>query len=187
MTLRRLLPLAAAFAICASGAIAQDAQTFLYDAHGRLVATTTARTSGDAAVSYYIFDDADNRIANGTIAVSPPPTTDVLAWPYNLVPTQKLTSANGQYSMTLEPSGDLVIRNIAGVMIWNSCTGQGGSTMARVTSGGQLTILGVQLSSIWTVGASGNPGATLTLQNSGVAILKSSGGSTLWTSGTPCG
>ncbi|WP_439471579.1 hypothetical protein [Brevundimonas sp.] len=184
MTLQRTF-LTAALAGCALSANAQDAQTFLYDANGRLTVATTARSVGDAHVAYYVLDDADNRLANGAMPVSPP-AADSLFWPYTLVPTQKLTSANGQFTMTLETSGDLVIRNNAGTMIWNSCTGQGGSSMVRVGSTGQLTIYGLQLAPIWTAGPTGNSGAVLSLQNSGVAVLKTTGGSTLWTSGMPC-
>ena len=185
MTLRPVL-LAAALLIHGAAAAAQDAQTFLYDANGRLTATTTARSAGDAAISYYAMDAADNRLGHGASAVSPPPVSDTFAFPYTLVPTQKLTSANGQYTMTFEPSGDLVIRNTSGAQVWNSCTGQGRSWFVRVSSDGQLAIFDTTGAPFWTAGASGNPGAVLTLQNSGVAILKSAGGTTLWTSSTPC-
>lgn len=186
MTLRPVL-LAAAFLAFGSAAAAQDVQTFLYDANGRLTATTTARAAGDAATSYYALDGADNRLGHGASAVSPPPTGDTFAFPYTLVPTQKLTSANGQYTMTFEPSGDLVIRNTSGAMMWNSCTGQGRSWFVRIpSSSGQLIVFDTTGVAIWTAGAPGNPGSVLTLQNSGVAILKTSGGATLWTSSTPC-
>lgn len=185
MLLRRML-LAVAFSALAFTATAQDTQTFLYDANGRLIGATTARTIGNAAMSYYAIDDADNRVAHGALAVSPPPVADKLVWPYTLVPTQKLTSANGQYTMTLEPSGDLVIRNTSGTPVWNSCTAQGRTMYSRVASDGRLTLYDTLSNPIWTAGASGNAGAELTLQNSGVAILKTSGGSTLWTSSTPC-
>lgn len=178
--------LACAASLLAGSATAQDAQTFLYDANGRLTANTTARTTGDSTRSYYILDGADNRLGHGAIAVSPPPAGDTFAFPYTLVPTQKLASANGQYTMTFEPSGDLVIRNTSGAPVWNSCTGQGRSWFVRVSSDGQLTIFDTTGTAFWTAGASGNPGAVLTLQNSGVAILKSAGGTTLWTSSTPC-
>lgn len=185
MALRRSL-LAAVLLVCASSAAAQNAQTYLYDANGRLTGVTTARATGDATVSYYVTDDATNRVANRAFAVSPTPTADRIAWPYTMVLTQKLTSENGQYTMTLETSGDLVIRNLSGMLVWNSCTGHGSSLYARVASSGVLTIYDTLSNPIWTAGASGNVGAELTLQNSGVAILKTSGGATLWTSGTPC-
>lgn len=185
MTSRRWL-LAAVLSGCAFSATAQNAQTYLYDANGRLVGATTARAVGDATVSAYLSDDADNRIARGNMAVSPPPVADRLAWPYTLVPTQGLVSANGLYRLRLEPSGDLVIRDAAGAMLWNSCTAEGRSLYARVASSGVLTVYDTQSNPIWTAGAPGHSGAELTLQNSGVAILKTSGGSTLWTSSTPC-
>jgi hypothetical protein len=185
MTLRRSL-LAAVLAAGASSAAAQNAQTYLYDANGRLTGVTTARATGDATVSYYVTDDAANRVAHGAFAVSPTPTSDRLAWPYTMVLTQKLTSSNGQYTMTLETSGDLVIRNLSGTLVWSSCTGHGSTLYARVASSGVLTVYDTLSNPIWTAGSAGNAGAELTLQNSGIAVLKTSGGATLWSSGTPC-
>lgn len=185
--MRTPIPILACGTILLAGtAAAQDIQTFLYDANGRLTGAMTARSTGNSAHGYYTLDNADNRQANGRAAVSPPPVSDTLAFPYTLVPSQKLTSANGQYTMTFEPSGDLVIRNSSGSSIWNSCTGQGRSAFVRVSSGGQLAVHDPQAIAIWTAGPAGNPGAVLTLQNSGVAVLKTSGGATLWTSNTPC-
>lgn len=185
--MRTPIPILACGAILLAGtAAAQDIQTFLYDANGRLTAAMTARPSGNSARAYYTLDDSDNRRGHGRMAVTPPPAGDTLAFPYTLVPSQKLTSANGQYTMTFEQGGDIVIRNSSGSPIWNSCTGQGRSSYARVSSDGQLAVHDPQAVVIWTAGPAGNPGAVLTLQNSGVAVLKTSGGSTLWTSNTPC-
>ena len=183
---RSSLLVAAVAALFASPAPAQDAQTVLYDAQGRVIAVTTARTSGNATFSTYAYDDADNRTAHVATVVAPPPTVSVLEWPHTLVPTQKLTSANGQYTLTLEQSGDLVIRNTGGTLIWNSCTGQGRSLYAQVDSGGQLRIYDTAQTAIWTAGTSGNAGAKLTMENSGIAVLRTSGGTTLWSSTTPC-
>lgn len=185
MSFRPLL-LAVLFGACADSAGAQNAQTYLYDANGRLIGATTASATGDASVSSYVLDDADNRVAHGAMAVTPPPTADKLARPYALVPTQELTSANGQYSLSLETSGDLVIRNAAGTLIWNSCTGQGRTLFAGISASGLLTIYDARSNPIWSAGSSGNAGKELTLQNTEVAVLKAVAGNTLWTSGTPC-
>ena len=166
-------------------ALAQDAQTFLYDGNGRLVSVTTARPGANGAVSSYLLDDADNRAAHTAIAVTPPPSTDKLAFPYTLVPTQKLTSANGLYTMMLDASGDLVIASST-TSIWHSCTGQGRSTFVRISSDGRLGIYDPTFVAFWTTPNSASPGAELTLQNNGLAVLKSSGGTTLWNSSTQC-
>lgn len=169
----------------ATPALAQDAQTYLYDANGRLVGTTTARTTGSSAISAYWLDDADNRFVRDAGATTPP-TGNEMAWSNLLLPTQKLTSANGLYTLTLDQSGDLVLRNSGGTAVWNSCTGQGRSLYAWVNAQGQLSIHDERHGTIWSAGGTGNAGAELTLENSGVAVLRTSGGATLWSSTTPC-
>lgn len=168
-----------------AAAIAQVAQTYLYDANGRLVGTTTARTTGSSAMSAYWLDDADNRFVRDA-GLTTPPTGNEMAWSNMLLPTQKLTSANGLYTLTLDQSGDLVLRNSGGTPVWNSCTGQGRSLYAWVNAQGQLSIHDERHATIWSAGATGNAGAKLTLENSGLAVLRTSGGTTLWSSTTPC-
>ena len=183
--LRRCLTAAACLSI-ATAAAAQDGQTYLYDAQGRLSAVTTARTSGTSTVTDYFYDAADNRRSTGSYPTSPPPTPYTLAFPYTLVPTQRIVSPNGQYSLGLEQSGDLVLRDAGGASVWRSCTDQGRSWFARVSPEGLLTVYGPTGVTLWTAGGAGSPGAELTVQDSGVAALKTTGGLTLWTSSTPC-
>lgn len=180
----QLLALSATFA--ASAALAQNAQTIIYDANGRVTGVVTAPAVGNATVSTYALDDANNRAARAALAFTRPPIVNKLAAPYTLVLTQKLTSANGQFSMTLDPSGDLVIRNVGNLTVWRSCTDDGQSVYARVASDGRLGVYGTDHVLLWVVGAAGNPGAELTLENTGVAVLRTTGGATLWSSTVTC-
>lgn len=164
--------------------LAQVAQTYLYDAQGRLVAATTARPAANGTMAYYVLDDADNRTANAALAVSPPPVADKLAWPYTLLPTQKLSSPNGQYHLTLETSGELVLSGPSGV-VWRSCTAWGRTMYSRVSSTGRLVLYDPQSLTVWTTPNASSAGAELILQNDGTAVLKSSG-ATLWSSTTQC-
>jgi hypothetical protein len=165
--------------------LAQVAQTYLYDAQGRLVAATTARPAANGAMAYYVLDDADNRTANAALAVSPPPVADKLVWPYTLLPTQRLTSPNGLYHLTLETSGELVLSGPSGVA-WRSCTALGRTMYSRVSSTGRLVLYDPQSLPVWTTPNASSAGAELILQNDGTAVLKASGGATLWSSTTQC-
>ncbi|MGV9008906.1 hypothetical protein [Brevundimonas sp.] len=181
---RRALPIIGIGLAIASSASAQDAQTYRYDGNGRLVASTLAR-SGDGVMTTYILDAADNRLARAALTVSPPASVNALSFPYTLLPSQKLTSLNGLYSLTFETSGNLVVAGSGGPL-WTSCTGQGRATFLRVLSNGDLALHGTDFATIWSTGTSGNPGAVLTLRNDGVAEIKDAGGVSLWTSVTPC-
>ncbi len=181
---RRLL---AALGVClasASTAHAQDAQTYRYDGNGRLIASTLART-GDGVMTAYALDAADNRLGMSGVTVSPPPTVNALSFPYTLLPSQKLTSLNGLYSLNFETSGNLVVSGSGGPL-WNSCTGQGRATYLRVLNDGNLVLHGTDFAPIWSTNTGGNPGAVLTLRNDGVAEIKDADGVSLWISVTPC-
>ncbi|PZO05239.1 MAG: hypothetical protein DCF29_08680 [Alphaproteobacteria bacterium] len=163
---------------------AQDAQTYLYDGNGRLVASTLARFGGGVMTSYNL-DAADNRLSRNAVPVSTTPTPNILAYPRTLLPTQKLTSSNGLYTLTFETSGNLVIAGPSG-MLWNSCTGQGRSTYLFMGSDGNLLLHDTRFFTIWNTQTGGNPGALLMLRDDGVAEIKVPGGPSLWTSVTPC-
>lgn len=168
----------------ATKAQTQDAQTYLYDGNGRLVASTLAR-SGDGVMTGYALDAADNRLGRAAVTVSPPPAVNTLSFPYTLLPSQRLTSSNGLYSLSFETSGNLIVSGSSGPL-WNSCTGQGRATYLRLLSDGNLVLHGTDYAPIWSTNTGGNPGAILTLRNDGVAEIKSAGGTSLWTSVTPC-
>lgn len=181
---RRLSAVIGAALAVASTAQAQDAQTYLYDGNGRLIASTLAR-SGDGVMTGYALDAADNRLGRAAVTVSPPPATNALSFPYTLLPSQKLTSLNGLYSLTFETSGNLIVSGSVGPL-WISCTGQGRATYLRLLSDGNLVLHGTDFAPIWSTNTGGNPGAVLTLRNDGIAEIKSAGGTSLWTSVSPC-
>lgn len=186
MNLLVVVPAALVLAAGSADAVAQTVQTYLYDASGRLIGTTMAGAPGSpSAISAYWLDAADNRFVRDA-GPTTPPTGSTMAWSNALLSTQKLTSANDLYTMTLDPSGDLVVRNSGGASVWNSCTGQGRSLYAWVNAQGQVSIHNERHAVIWSAGPAGNAGAQLTLENSGLAVLRASGGTVLWSSTTPC-
>lgn len=183
--MERWLLFGSALAVTLAGsAIAQDAQTYFYDVHGRLVASTLAQPAS-GVMTAYTLDRTDNRQGRNAANVSAPPTVDQISFPYSLLPTQTLTSLNGLYTLTFETSGDLVISSGSGVL-WSSCTGQSRSVYLQMLVDGNLVLHGTGFLPIWSTGTGGNPGAVLTLQNDGVAVIKSAGGAVLWSSTTPC-
>lgn len=87
-------------------AVAQVAQTYQYDGHGRLVAVATSGVGGTNAAAY-AYDRANNRtsrIQTGATAWAAIPRL-----PANqlLQPDEALVSPDGRYSFALRPSGQL--------------------------------------------------------------------------------
>ena len=164
------------------GAVAQDAQTFLYDANGRLIAVTTARaTSG--AFATYALDDADNRTARNAYPTTSPTVAGKLLSTQTLVPTQSI--ANGSYTLTFQPDGDLVVTGPSGV-VQHSCTSTGRSLYVRMESNGNLVVRDAAAQNIlWQSNTGAYAGAELFLNNDGTLAVKS-GGVTRW-SGTVTG
>ena len=158
-------------------AIAQDAQTFLYDANGRLIAVTTARpTSG--AYANYLLDDADNRTTRNAYPTTSPTTADRVQSGQSLVPTQSITG--GSYSLTLQTDGDLVVTGPSGV-VQHSCTGTGRTMYAQMETGGNFVIRDAAQAILWQSNTGGHPGAKLIMQNDGRLAIKS-GTVTHWSS-----
>lgn len=171
--MRSLLKWVSALAALASPVWAQDAQTFLYDANGRLIAATTARPTSGAYASYAL-DDADNRTARNAYATTGPTTAGKLLSGESLVPAQAVT--NGSYTLTLETSGDLVVTGPSG-LVQHSCTGTGRSLYARMETNGNFVVRDVTQVVLNQSGTS-TAGAELFLNNDGTVAVKS-GGATL--------
>lgn len=179
--MRSSLLLASLLAALAVPALAQDTQTYLYDANGRLIAVTTARPTSGAFASY-LLDDADNRTARHAYATSGPSVAGKLLSGESLLPTQAIV--NGSYTLTFEPSGDLVVTGPSGV-VQHSCTGTGRSLYARMETNGNLVVRDVASTILWQSNTGAYSGAELFLNSDGTLAVKS-GGVTRW-SGTVTG
>ena len=151
-------------------AIAQDAQTFLYDANGRLIAVTTARPTAGAFASYGL-DDADNRTSRNAYPTTSPTVAGKILSTQTLVPTQSIV--NGSYTLTFRPDGDLVVTGPSGV-VQHSCTGTGRSLYVRMESNGNFVVRDVA-QNIISQSATSTAGSDLFLNNDGSLSVKSSG------------
>lgn len=179
--MRSLLFLMSAMAALALPAVAQDAQTYLYDANGRLIAVTTARPAS-AAFASYLLDDADNRTVRNAYPTASPTVAGKLLNTQSLVPTQSI--ANGSYTLTLQADGDLVVTGPSGV-VQHSCTGTGRSLYAKMENDGNFVVRDAAQEILWQSNTGDYAGAELFLNSDGTLAVKS-GGVTRW-SGTVTG
>lgn len=169
--------------LLAGSAEAQTAQTYRYDAHGRLTAATTARPSSGAFASYTL-DDANNRTARSNVAPPSPSVSWRLASGEALVVGRQLTSQDGRFTLKVEPSGQVVLR-FGATVLWSAGTANGQSMYFRLQTSGAAALFDVPQNVLWATPAAGAD-ATLTLQDDGNLVLKNSGGSVVWQSNTCC-
>ena len=171
----------------AGTAAAQSTQTYTYDANGRLIGVATATGArGGGTVTEYDYDDADNRTERQANAVSGPANYYQMSNDATLVPTQFLYSPSVSATLVLQQDGNLVVY-CGTTPKWSTSTTDGRSMYFRVQSDGNMVLYDVNFQSIWSSGTSGNPGAVLTLHNSGNLILKNAADTTvLWSTGTSC-
>lgn len=171
----------------AGSAAAQSVQTYTYDSQGRLIGVATATGArGGGVVTEYDYDDAGNRTERQALGVGGPTSADRMTNGETLVPTQFLISPNAAATLLLQQDGNLVVY-CGATPKWATATTAGRSMYFQAQSDGNLVIYDVDFLPIWASNTAGNPGAVLTLLNSGNLILKDSTGvTTLWQSATTC-
>lgn len=177
----------AALLFSAGLAVAQSVQTYTYDSQGRLIGVATAKGArGGGVVTEYDYDDAGNRTERQAYGVGAPANADRMTNGETLVLTQFLISPNAAATLLLQQDGNLVVY-CASNPKWATGTTAGRSMYFQAQSDGNLVVYDVDFLPIWASNTSGNPGAVLTLLNSGNLILKdSTGATTLWQSSTTC-
>lgn len=172
----------AAILLTGSAAAAQTTQTYRYDANGRLTAAITAGPF--SAFSGYALDDADNRTSRNNYMIVAPAVAYRLSSGEFLLPGQQLTSQDGRFTLKAQQDGNLVLL-FGATQLWATGTATGKSLYFRLQTSGAATLFDVPQDPMWATPAAG-ANATLTLQNDGNLVLKSSGGSVVWQSNTCC-
>lgn len=172
-----------AILLTGSAATAQTTQTYRYDANGRLTAATTANPAS-GAFSSYALDDVDNRTSRNNFGIAYPAVAYRLSMNESLLPGQQLTSQDGRFALKVQQDGNLVLW-FGATQLWSSGTATGRSLYFKLQPSGAATLFDVPQDPLWATPAAG-ANATLTLQNDGNLVLKTSGGALVWDSNTCC-
>lgn len=182
--MRASLLWAAFLASFAIPSAAQNVQTYIYDANGRLIATTTANPAS-GAISNFALDSADNRTGTHASPTGYPTQVDRLASGEQLVLAQQLTSQDGRFSLRMQQDGNLVLW-FGSTVLWQTSTGQGRSWYFRMETSGNAVLYNPSFIPLWTSNTTGNAGAYLMVQNDGNLVIRNSGGAAIWQSFTCC-
>lgn len=138
--MKPLVPVAFVLVSLPALAAAQVAQTFSYDAHGRLTGVTTAGSAGTNTAAY-VYDDADNRTSRsqtGTAAyatLAPPPGP----WQSLTVDTVTLALKGSEY---VAGGGSMEMGQ-------HNCTGNGPSLSRWTPTNSYLVSHGSAVSLAW--------------------------------------
>lgn len=184
----RLLAAALVAGLIAVPAASQTTQTYIYDVFGRLVGTTTAKTTSGSATSYAL-DNADNRTsrarANTVIRAG---GQQKLSSGEVMVPGQELKSTDNRFIFLFQSSdGNGALYWIGtGPLGWSTNTAGGTSLTLTMEAGGNLVMKNYAGTTIFQTGTGGNPGAYLEMLSNGNLVVKTSGGTQIWQSGTCC-
>lgn len=98
--------IALALASTAGEAVAQVAQNFSYDGHGRLTGVSTTGAGG-SNMAVYAYDNADNRTNRSQTGTAAYAALSRLPVDDGLQPDQALVSPNGRFSLAVRGSGAL--------------------------------------------------------------------------------
>ena len=176
---------AAVFALLAAPSLVQAQQTeaYFYDVHGRVQAVTRAPANGGAR-TLYSLDNADNRDSRSVVNVSIRMASDRLSGGEWLLPSQRITSADNRFYLTLQSAGNAVIYGPSGPL-WGTETAHGSSTALVMQADGNLVIRGAANEPLWASGTNGYPGSVLVMQSDGNLVLYS-GATPIWATNTCC-
>ena len=101
----------------------------------------------------------------------PPPAPDRLLPGQTLRPNQFLLSPNGQFMLTYQSDGNLVVYDKALKAIWNSRTAYGYPGQFVMQHDGNAALYGQFGTLAWHTDTDGNPGAWCVIQNDGNFVV----------------
>jgi hypothetical protein len=107
------------------------------------------------------------------------PAPGVLVSGAQLTAGQSISSPLDAYYLVMQGDGNLVEYNSSGTAVWASGTYPNGS-VAVMQASGNFVVLNSSGATLWASGTAGNPGAYLSLSNSGQLSVDETDGAILW-------
>src|SRR5487761_2407701 len=150
-----------------------DGNLVLYSAANS--ALWASNTSGNAGADLTLSDAGVLGVDSGTTVIWA--ATAVLAPNATLVATQSIRSPNGQFRLSMQGDGNLVLYDGA-TPAWATGT-SGVGNYAVMQGDGNLVLYSAANSALWASNTSGNAGADLTLSDAGVLGVDS-GTTVIW-------
>jgi hypothetical protein len=114
---------------------------------------------------------------------TPPSSCGELAANVSLTSNQSLASCNGDFSLTMQSDGNLVLYQ-GSTALWASGTVGSGADEAIMQGDGNFVLYTSSGTPVWASNTAGNSGAYLDVQNDGNAVIYSASGAALWSTGT---
>ena len=139
-------------------------------------------TDGSLVVYYGLFDATVGGTINlarcpdpGNVAASPTSTSQIL-------PGGALSSNNGQYRLTYQGDGNLVLYDtLAGTALWSTSTFGTAPGYALMQTDGNFVVYDEDGVAQWASTTAGNPGAYLSVNDDGNLVIYGSDGQPVWT------
>ena len=97
---------------------------------------------------------------------------------------ESLVSPNGQFSLVLQPDGNLVLYEQAGQPVWASGTDGREVSTATMQEDGNLVLYSPTGEPVWASDTYGNEGAYLILQDDRNLVIYGADGTPLWATNT---
>lgn len=180
--MRSLLFSASALTAFAFPALAQDVQTYLYDANGRLVAATNAATT--SSWTRYSLDAADNRSNRTRETIGALAVQNELREGEQLLPSQFLKSLDNRFELRFQTDGNLILY-FGFTVLWSTATATDEGMTLSMQGDGDLVLYRPTLTPLWRSDTDGYPHAFLRLQNDGNLVIWD-GSIAVWSSNTCC-
>jgi|GEM_PF-1793820 len=113
----------------------------------------------------------------------PPPGCGILKAGDALAPNDRLLSCDGRFQLQMQTDGNLVLRVVDYVGLWDSKTHGNPPSGLVMQDDGNLVVYATDGSPLWHAQTHGNPGAYLHLQDDGNLVIYRDG-VPLWNTGT---
>jgi hypothetical protein len=115
-----------------------------------------------------------------------PTTTLLMAVNAQLLPNQSLTTSDGTHKLIYQLDGNLVLYRLSdGVAVWNSVTAGTTPGLTVMQGDGNFVVYDASNVAKFNTGTQNNPGAQLFFETGGRIHVISTGGTKLFTGGTP--